>query len=162
MGSSLSLNAHHVGMIVPDLEAALKAYASNFGVNFSVFELDESNSAFSGSSASFKLRIAFGLIDLSAVELIQPVAGETIHAKFLRQNGPGIHHLGFWVDDLNAARRQFDNRGYHLLTEGEIRHLGAFAYYESAEMHCIVEPLELSLELPTFLAEHANVIRGKE
>jgi methylmalonyl-CoA/ethylmalonyl-CoA epimerase len=156
MSADFSLTVHHVGVIVTDLEAAIHAYGSTLGIDFAAFEIDETNSVFSNSSTSFKLRIAFGQASLSAIELIQPVSGETIHASFLRQNGPGIHHLGFWVDDLQAARNRLESRGNRLLSEGEIQDLGSFAYYQSADLHCIVEPLRLAIELPVFLAEHAT------
>jgi len=35
--------------------------------------------------------------------LIQPVRGEGLHVEFLSTNGPGAHHLGFLVEDLDAA-----------------------------------------------------------
>jgi hypothetical protein len=37
------------------------------------------------------------------IELLQPVRGEGLHVEFLAGNGPGAHHLGFLVDDLNAV-----------------------------------------------------------
>jgi catechol 2,3-dioxygenase-like lactoylglutathione lyase family enzyme len=160
MGSDLSLNAHHLGLIVPDLEVTMKAYIANFGLSFSVFELDETDSAFSGSSASFKLRVGFGFAGASAIELIQPVSGETIHSAFLRQNGPGIHHLGFWVDDLKSARKQLEERGCSLLLQGTIDDLGSFAYYEAPDLHCVVEPIQFSLGLPISLAKHAKSYAG--
>ena len=68
MGSDLSTIAHHLGLILsPDLEVAMKAYIANFGLSFSGFELDETDSALSGSSASFKLRVGFGFAAASAI-----------------------------------------------------------------------------------------------
>jgi methylmalonyl-CoA/ethylmalonyl-CoA epimerase len=157
MLSNFSLDAHHVGVIVPDLEAAMHAYASNFDITFSVFEVDETSSTLTNASRSFNLRIAFGQVSLTAVELIQPVSGQTIHAEFLRQNGPGVHHLGFYVEDLEAAKNRLERRGYSLLAAGEIKNLGAFAYYRATDLHCVVEPLQLSVGLPLFLAEHATL-----
>jgi len=159
MGKGFSLLScpHHIGVVVPDLSTAMDAYISTLGVSFSVFDLDETNSAFSGSSDSFRLRIGFGSLGVSAVELIQPVSGETIHARFLAEKGPGIHHLGFWVGDLSKARTQLEALGYRSLMEGAIRDLGRFAYYEAPELHCIIEPLEFAIGFPLFLARHASV-----
>jgi len=157
-----SLDAHHVGVIVPNLEGAMDAYASNFDVRFSVFEMDETSSTLTNASKAFKLRIAFGQVALSAIELIQPVAGQTIHADFLNENGPGVHHLGFYVEDLEDAKSDLERRGYSLLTAGDIKNLGAFAYYRAPDMYCVVEPLQLSVRLPLFLAEHASVHVAKK
>jgi methylmalonyl-CoA/ethylmalonyl-CoA epimerase len=87
------LSPHHTGIIVSDLEA------------------NETNSRFSGSGPTFKLRFGYGLMGVSAVELIQPLEGETIYAQYLRERGPGIHHLGFLVRDLAASKQQLESDG---------------------------------------------------
>jgi catechol 2,3-dioxygenase-like lactoylglutathione lyase family enzyme len=36
-------------------------------------------------------------------ELIEPVAGASVHTEFLARSGPGLHHVCFAVDDIDAA-----------------------------------------------------------
>jgi hypothetical protein len=92
-----------------------------------------------------------------SIELIQPVSGRTIHQEFLKGNGPGIHHLGFYVLSLNAARKKLDSQGYAVLMEGRINDVAEFAYYWAHDLHCIVEPLRLSGRLLAFLDEHSRI-----
>jgi len=47
-----------IALVVPDLEAAMDGYIAALGVPFGVFEATEKNSAFSGSSGRFRIRIA--------------------------------------------------------------------------------------------------------
>ena len=145
-----------VGLLTSDLHATMDAYITTLGLSFHVIEVDETNSAFSGSSATFRTRIAVALAGLSSVELIQPVAGSTIHSEHLRTRGPGLHHLGIYVPKLADAAKALAGRGAVKLMEGHIDRLGQFAYFQDAGMQCIIEPLQLSAELPVFLAQKAS------
>lgn len=152
----IRLSPHHAGIIVADLGAAMNSWHRNLGLSFRVFETDETNSRFSGSGPRFKLRFGYGLMGLSAVELIQPLEGETLYSQYLTDRGPGFHHLGFLVADLAASKRRLESEGCSLLMEGSIDELGVLAYYRVQDGHCIIEPLRLSIELPLFLARRAT------
>lgn len=134
----------------------MDSWHKNLGISFSVFEVNETNSRLSGSGTNFRMRFGFGLMGTFAMELIQPVEGETIYSRYLQERGPGLHHLGFLVMDLAASARQLESEGCVPLLEGSINELGALAYYRAQDGHCIIEPLQLSVELPLFLARHAT------
>lgn len=150
------LSPHHAGLIVAELGAAMDSWRRNLGLSFQVFEADETNSHFSGSGPRFKLRFGYGLMGLSAIELIQPLEGETLYSKFLTERGPGFHHLGFLVTDLAESKRRLESEGCSVVMEGNIDELGALAYYRVQDGHCIIEPLRLSIELPLFLSRRAT------
>ena len=156
LGQKLALKVDQLGIVVPELEGTMDAYFANFGVRFQVFEVDETISQFSGSTRRFRVRFGLGQLTSLSIELIQPVSGRTIHQEFLKQKGPGVHHLGFYTLNLNAARRKLDNRRYKVLMTGRIDGVAEFAYYDAHDMHSIIEPLKLSTQLPAFLARHAS------
>jgi hypothetical protein len=135
----------------------MDAYVATMGVRFHVFEVDERNSSFSGSSARFRTRIAVAPAGLTTIELIQPISGNTIHSEHLRTRGPGLHHVGIYVDSLPSALKTLRLRGYQKLMQGKINRLGQFAYFEANDMHCIVEALQFSIEFPLFLADQAKL-----
>jgi hypothetical protein len=153
---ALPARVDQIALVVPDLEASMDGYIAKLGVTFGVFEADQSMSSFSGSSPQFRLRIAVALAGLLSIELIQPVAGVTPYSQFLEAHGPGLHHLGVYVDDLAAARKSFAGPGNSCVLEGRIQGLGEFAYFEAPGLHCVFELLQLSLSFPLFLAEHAQ------
>jgi hypothetical protein len=157
LGQRLSLKVDQLGIVVPELETAMDAYFENFGVRFQVFEVDETICQFSGSTRRFGVRFGLAQLGSLSIELIQPVSGRTVYQEFLKQNGAGIHHLGFYTLRLSAARKKLDNRGYTVLMEGRIDGVADFAYYKAHDLHCIVEPLELSGQLPAFLARNASI-----
>ncbi len=150
-----------IGLLVPDLKAAMDAYIAVLGVSFGVLELDETTSAFSGSSPQFRLAIAVAQVGLLSIELIQPVSGVTLYSRHLDARGSGIHHLGVYVDSLARAAKSLARRGYRPVLEGRIRGLGKFAYFEAPDMHCFFEILQLSLSLPAFLLANATVYTGR-
>jgi len=94
---------HHVGIVVPDLDAAIALYRGRFGFALeSLHDLhgDGIVAAFLGSTGA-------------RVELLQPVRDDTGVARFLASRGPGLHHLCFEVHDLAAtldtlARDEFE------------------------------------------------------
>ncbi|MEU8252087.1 VOC family protein [Nonomuraea sp. NPDC048916] len=48
-------------------------------------------------------RVAFARLADTAIELVEPHDGRTRTSAWLEERGPGIHHLAFWVDDLDRA-----------------------------------------------------------
>ena len=54
-----------------------------------------------GARVSSALALGFARSGNMQIELIEPVRGEGLHVEFLASNGPGLHHLGFLVDDLD-------------------------------------------------------------
>lgn len=161
LGGLLGGHVDQIALIVPDLEAAMDGYIASLNISFHVFEVTEANSAFSGSSPQFRIRIAVALAGLVSIELIQPAAGSTLYSQHLESHGAGLHHMGFYVDNLEKARSGLAARGYRLILEGRINGLGEFAYFEAPDLHCIVEPLHLSAKLPLFLAHNAVLYAGR-
>lgn len=137
----------------------MDSWHKSLGISFSVFEVTESNSQFSGSALKFTLRFGYGIMGLPAIELIQPLDGETLYSQVLRERGSGLHHLGFVVADLAASRQELESAGSSLLMEGIIDELGSLAYHRAQDDHCILEALKLSIELPLFLARRATSYR---
>lgn len=152
----LSSTFHHVGMVVSDLEASMDTYIQNFGCSFFEFEVNQGNATLSKSSATFSLRLGIGEIGANLMELIQPVSGITTYSQHLQQYGPGLHHLGFAVTELNAARKQLADTGCTCIQDGSIRGLVDFSYYQGNQLAGIVEPLQFSFNLLGFLVQNAR------
>lgn len=89
--------------VVADLEPAQQAVQAQLGcgefVNLPASDLDYE---LRGKRVSCALALGFARSGNVQIELIQPVRGEGLHVEFLASNGPGAHHLGFLVDDLDA------------------------------------------------------------
>jgi methylmalonyl-CoA/ethylmalonyl-CoA epimerase len=64
--------------------------------------------------------VAFLPTGESEVELVKPTADDTGAAKFLRERGPGMHHLCFEVDDLEGMMARLSEQGVRLINDTPI------------------------------------------
>ena len=95
----------HVGIAVPDLDAALAFYHDVLAL-----EPHSTETADGATIAS----LPFGD---SEIELLAPREPESPIAKFLARRGPGIHHICYRVSDLDAALAACKKAGYQLIDE---------------------------------------------
>jgi catechol 2,3-dioxygenase-like lactoylglutathione lyase family enzyme len=90
--------------VVADLQGAQQAMGATLGcgefVNLPASDLDYD---LRGARVSCALALGFARSGNTQIELLQPVRGEGLHVEFLASNGPGLHHLGFLVDDIDAV-----------------------------------------------------------
>ena len=90
----------HLGVIVDDLDGAVKSFTEHLGL-----ELDHTE------QYGDELDIAFLPCGETLVELIEPLKEQGSNADYLREHGPGIQHVAFEVDDLDAALAELAERG---------------------------------------------------
>ncbi|MEM4541011.1 MAG: VOC family protein, partial [Archaeoglobaceae archaeon] len=82
-----------------------------FGVDFVIFETQQQKG---------RLKIALTNLGEVQLELIQVLEGETIHAEFLKRKGEGLHHIGFFVKNLDEKLRITKENGMEVVEQGEI------------------------------------------
>lgn len=99
------LRLHHVGILVPDLDEALRFYRGTLGVQAGAPH----------DSAANDIRAA--LIDLGAshLELFAPLTPGGATAQTLTKRGAGMHHLCYEVGDIVAALAQCREAGVQLI-----------------------------------------------
>jgi methylmalonyl-CoA/ethylmalonyl-CoA epimerase len=98
---------HHLGVAVRDLEEAFDTYSRCFGAELEHREMLAEH----GVEA-----IAIKVGD-SRVELLGALAEDTPIGRFLAKRGPGMHHVGYWVDDVAAALTDLAREGATLIDE---------------------------------------------
>jgi hypothetical protein len=85
-------------------------------------------------------------------ELIESVEGPNVYEEFLAERGEGLHHLGYYVDDIHAEIANMRRLGFDLLQSGEgfgLHGDGAYAYFDTtASLGCIIEAIERPVEMP--------------
>ena len=95
----------HIGIAVEDVERILPFYRDILGLP-AVPLHDTDGARISGLAAGESL-----------VELLQPNESESPIGKFLATRGPGIHHICFAVDDLDAVLDRCRTAGIQLVDE---------------------------------------------
>ena len=97
----------HVGVAVEDLDAAMALYGESFAMELAHRETVDSQG------------VEAVLLDVGDghVELLRPLGPETAVGKYLAQNGPGLHHVAYAVDDIDAALERIAAAGIRLIDE---------------------------------------------
>lgn len=138
-----------VGIVVPDLDAALPRYAELWGIGpwncWTMGPAIVKERGFAGGPGEYEMRVAL-CGKGPQVELVAPVQGPNVYDEWLEERGEGIHHLGFHVDSIDAAMAEMETAGYEprmwgkgFGAEGD----GGFAYYDLlAELGLWVELIE--------------------
>lgn len=101
------LRLHHVGILVPDLDDALRFYRGTLGVQAGAPHESVAND------------IRASLIDLGAsyLELFAPLTSDGATAQSLAKRGAGMHHLCYEVSDIDAALAQCREAGVQLIDQ---------------------------------------------
>src|SRR6478609_7475898 len=87
----------HVGVAVPDLDAAITFNTGTLGGRLAHRETNQAQGV-------EEAMIAFGTAPGAAqVQLLAPLTPDSTIAKFLDRNGPGLQQLALRVDDVVAA-----------------------------------------------------------
>src|ERR1700722_18958922 len=100
IGSGLFQQAFVVG----DLARAEQALRETLGCSaFVDLPANDLEYDLRGERVSCAMALGFARSGNMQIELLQPVSGQGLHVEFLASNGPGAHHLGFLVDDIDAV-----------------------------------------------------------
>jgi catechol 2,3-dioxygenase-like lactoylglutathione lyase family enzyme len=120
-----------VGVVVKDLDKAIEYYSSVFGIEpFRKTEVLLPKAEVRGKPCQLPLKLAFARLGEISLELIQAEPGENIYWEFLQSKGEGLHHLGFYVEDLNTELAPLKAKGVQVLQSG-VTDGGGFAYLDS-------------------------------
>ena len=127
---------NHVGVAVPDIEAAVETYRTLYGVTdiTEPFDMPERG-----------LKVCFVNLPNSQIELIEPLHDKTAITKFLTKNAAGgQHHICFEVADINQAVEVMTARGATVLGEPRIgAHGTPVIFVHPKNTHgCLIELME--------------------
>jgi methylmalonyl-CoA/ethylmalonyl-CoA epimerase len=98
----------HVGIAVPDLDAALAWYAETLGLVATHVETNEEQGV---REAMLSAPGDTG----AAVQLLAPLRPDSPIGKFIDRNGPGIQQMAYRVADIDAACAALREKGLRLL-----------------------------------------------
>jgi methylmalonyl-CoA epimerase len=97
----------HIGIAVEDIDGALPLYRDQLGMLEQHRETVEEQG----------VHAALLEIGDAHVELIAPIGFDGAVARFLDRNGPGMHHVAYRTDDIEAELERLVSAGIRLLDE---------------------------------------------
>jgi len=135
MGKSPFAEVDQVGVVVSDLDKAVEYYES-LGIGpFKSRGVTVKERLVRGKSDdSWKFKIASADMGPVQLELVQPVAGETLHKEFLERYGEGINHLAFFVDDFEKEYANLVEKGFEVIYCVRFSPSGGAAYFDTGKV----------------------------
>jgi len=107
------LNAvDQVGIVVKDADKVAESWSKLFGIG--PWRTEE----MSGTDAKgrfWKAKMVFADLGKVQLELIECLEGRIFHSRFLEEHGEGIHHLGFYSDDVDGEAANLVKQGAKVL-----------------------------------------------
>ncbi len=100
----------HVGIAVPDLDAAVAWYAENLGMIETHREVNEAQGVHEAM-----LSLPGAPDRATALQLLAPLNADSTIAKFIDRSGPGLQQLAYRVTDIEAVSAYLRGKGLRLL-----------------------------------------------
>jgi methylmalonyl-CoA/ethylmalonyl-CoA epimerase len=113
-----------VSFAVKDIDETIESWSSMYGIGPWTFA---ENGGKDAKGRPWKIRMAFAYLGPVQIELVQCTEGRIFQSRFLDTWGEGLHHLGFYVDDLDAQVDELVAKGAKLFVHDP----GRFAYLDS-------------------------------
>jgi methylmalonyl-CoA/ethylmalonyl-CoA epimerase len=107
------LRVDHVGIAVPDLDAAIAWYGATFGLASVHEEVNEEQGV-----REAMLAVGDGS---TRIQLLAPLRPDSAIAAFLDRRGPGIQQIAYTVADVEAVAGELRGKGLRLLYDSPKR-----------------------------------------
>jgi catechol 2,3-dioxygenase-like lactoylglutathione lyase family enzyme len=151
-----------IAWVTTDLDATETALTGLLGVRKWVRIPDvhfaPDSCSYHGKPADFVAGISLSYLGDMQLELIAPVRGENVYSDFLRDAGPGLHHICVEADSperFDAALAESADRGAPVVQQGVMPGGLRFAYVSAP--HAGVPYLEIAYVPPEMRAFYAYI-----
>jgi methylmalonyl-CoA/ethylmalonyl-CoA epimerase len=144
----------HVAIVVDDIDSALHFWRDALGLEvIHVEDVPDQQSV-----------VAFLPTGESEVELVKPTADESGVYRYLHRRGPGLHHICFQVDDIDACIAKMKEHGVRLINPEPVIGTGgkkiSFIHPESTH-GVLIELYELTQQEPEIRLARARELADR-
>lgn len=156
LGTSGMKAVDQICVLVRDLDASMKHYSEQLGIGpWDVYTYGPHrlhSMTFRGGEGTYVMRLALAYVGATMYELIESTTGPSIYEEFLADRGEGLHHLGYFVPDIDLEIAAMAAKGYAVLQSGRgfgVDGDGAYAYFDTErDLGCVVEAIEEARQMP--------------
>lgn len=134
-----------IGIVVPNLEAAVRKYEDVFGIGpWDFMEIGPENAEdvrVDGKPTAWKSRIAMTMVGGMMWELIQPLDENEMFGRFLAQRGGvgGVHHVAVHTPDFKGVVQTEAERGNRPIMSGTFTGIDIHYLNTEPELGVILE-----------------------
>jgi methylmalonyl-CoA/ethylmalonyl-CoA epimerase len=116
LASALVTALDHVGIAVPDLDAAIAWYHDHLGMIVLHEEVNEDQGV-----REAMLSVRGAPVGSAQIQLMAPLDESSTIAKFIDKRGPGLQQLAYRVSNLDELTRRLHDQGVRLLYDAPRR-----------------------------------------
>ena len=124
-----------IAWVTPDLAATETALTGLLGVRkwvrIPTVHFAPDLCSYRGKPADFVADISLSYLGDMQLELIAPISGESIYSEFLRESGPGLHHVCIEAPTPDRFDASVLEAGATVVQQGEMPGGLRFAYLSS-------------------------------
>ncbi|MCP3869105.1 MAG: hypothetical protein GY703_13580 [Gammaproteobacteria bacterium] len=137
-----------IGIVVRDAEATARRYRDLLNLTDWHFnEVDTEKCLgfnFRNGERPIAARALIAWLSIGNVELelIEPRDEDSVYAEFLREQGPGLHHIMFVTPDYDACVERMHAQGVPVLGAGELQHTRFQLFDTQSDLGLICEIAE--------------------
>jgi len=137
-----------LGIVVNDINKTVKYLSDTFGIGpwFRAGLSDTEHNLKGKERINYETDIVLAFSGKIQIELIEHIEGDrNIYIEHLEKKGEGIHHIGFFVSDIDKRLEAADQMGIDVLQSGIIKSVGKgggsvtkYAYLDTEEIGGII------------------------
>jgi catechol 2,3-dioxygenase-like lactoylglutathione lyase family enzyme len=113
-----------ISYAVKDIDKTIESWSRLYGIGPWTFR---ENGGVDAKGRPWRARLAFARVGPVEIELVQCIEGRIFQSRFLDTWGEGIHHIGFYVDDVEAEVKKLAAQGVKVFLHDP----GRFAYLDA-------------------------------
>lgn len=98
---------HHVGVVVRDMEQAMRFYRDMLGLPIYKMQVIHEQG----------VKAALLTVGNSEIELLEPIVADNGIARYLERKGEGLHHICFEADDVERDLADLKSRGTEMIDQ---------------------------------------------
>ena len=127
MSQPLFNDVIQIGVVVDDVDASVAKYRELLGlqdwhINYVDTAIGKGNNFRKGHTPIVaRAKIAWINIGNVELEIIEPQDEESVYAHFLRDKGPGIHHVMFATSDYDKCSAKMARNNVGVIGSGELQ-----------------------------------------
>jgi catechol 2,3-dioxygenase-like lactoylglutathione lyase family enzyme len=137
-----------LGIVVNDINKTVKYLSGTFGIGpwFRAGLSDTEHYLGGKKKINYETDLVLAFTGKIQIELIEQKEGDrNVYVDHLEKKGEGIHHLGFFVSDIDKRLEAVDKMGIDILQSGTIKSVGKgggsvtkYAYLDTEEIGGII------------------------
>lgn len=113
---------NQIGYAIKDIDKTVEKWTNLYGIGPWTYS---ENSGVDAKGHTWKAKMAFAYLGSIQIELIQCMEGRILQSRYLDNWGEGVHHLGFYVDDVEGELANLVAQGVKIF----VHEPGRFAYF---------------------------------